>query len=74
MDVARVDLARHQKWTADQIAKRAQVVQRAQALLDNPHVEQNAIQHTFKPGWQWIYSYNQIIQYGKRLKAQLDAP
>jgi sulfur transfer protein SufE len=36
-------------------------------------VEHNAIQHTLKPGWQWTYSYNQIIQYGKRLKAQLDA-
>jgi sulfur transfer protein SufE len=36
-------------------------------------VQQNGIQHTFKPGWQWTTSYNQIIQYGKRLKAQLDA-
>jgi hypothetical protein len=69
VEAARVELARHQKWTADQIAKRTHVIQRAQALLDDPRVEHNAIQHTLKPGWQWTYSYNQIIQYGKHLKA-----
>jgi hypothetical protein len=29
-------------------------------------------QHPFKRGCLWIYSYHQIIQYGKRLKTHLD--